>query len=129
MARFLVYVVLPNGEMVADSTELYVAKCFPNQVRGAGLSVAACLGIHPAAGASQCLGLSTHSLIPKPSEKSPPREVTAPVPCCPCAGEDGVLRGQGPAWGGAEAAAGGGPGLAVRCASRGSQCAAPEARG
>ncbi|XP_031989963.1 alpha-2-macroglobulin-like protein 1 [Corvus moneduloides] len=32
MARFLVYVVLPNGEMVADSTELYVAKCFPNQV-------------------------------------------------------------------------------------------------
>ncbi|NXI85306.1 A2ML1 protein, partial [Rhipidura dahli] len=33
MARFLVYVVLPNGEMVADSTELYVAKCFPNQVR------------------------------------------------------------------------------------------------
>ncbi|NXJ21718.1 A2ML1 protein, partial [Dicrurus megarhynchus] len=33
MARFLVYVVLPNGEMVADSTELHVAKCFPNQVR------------------------------------------------------------------------------------------------
>ncbi|NXB19467.1 A2ML1 protein, partial [Rhagologus leucostigma] len=33
MARFLVYVVLPNGEMVADSTELYVAKCFPNQVK------------------------------------------------------------------------------------------------
>ncbi|NXH24561.1 A2ML1 protein, partial [Myiagra hebetior] len=33
MARFLVYVVLPNGEMVADSTELYVAKCLPNQVR------------------------------------------------------------------------------------------------
>ncbi|XP_014740296.1 PREDICTED: alpha-2-macroglobulin-like protein 1 [Sturnus vulgaris] len=33
MARLLVYVVLPNGEMVADSTELYVAKCFPNQVK------------------------------------------------------------------------------------------------
>ncbi|NXB10000.1 A2ML1 protein, partial [Cnemophilus loriae] len=33
MARFLVYVVLPNGEMVADSTELHVAKCFPNQVK------------------------------------------------------------------------------------------------
>ncbi|NXA89703.1 A2ML1 protein, partial [Melanocharis versteri] len=33
MARLLVYVLLPNGEMVADSTELYVAKCFPNQVR------------------------------------------------------------------------------------------------
>ncbi|NXM40714.1 A2ML1 protein, partial [Gymnorhina tibicen] len=33
MARFLVYVVLPNGEMVADSTELKVAKCFPNQVK------------------------------------------------------------------------------------------------
>ncbi|XP_016159843.1 PREDICTED: LOW QUALITY PROTEIN: alpha-2-macroglobulin-like protein 1 [Ficedula albicollis] len=33
MAQLLVYVVLPNGEMVADSTELYVAKCFPNQVR------------------------------------------------------------------------------------------------
>ncbi|NXR70243.1 A2ML1 protein, partial [Rhadina sibilatrix] len=33
MARFLVYVVLPNGEMVADFTELYVAKCFPNQVQ------------------------------------------------------------------------------------------------
>ncbi|NWV91215.1 A2ML1 protein, partial [Machaerirhynchus nigripectus] len=33
MARILVYVVLPNGEMVADSTELYVAKCFPNQVK------------------------------------------------------------------------------------------------
>ncbi|NWH93786.1 A2ML1 protein, partial [Aegithalos caudatus] len=32
MARLLVYVVLPNGEMVADVTELYVAKCFPNQV-------------------------------------------------------------------------------------------------
>ncbi|NXO77723.1 A2ML1 protein, partial [Sitta europaea] len=33
MARLLVYVVLPNGEMVADTTELYVAKCFPNQVK------------------------------------------------------------------------------------------------
>ncbi|NWV18179.1 A2ML1 protein, partial [Origma solitaria] len=33
MANFLVYVVLPNGEMVADYTELYVAKCFPNQVK------------------------------------------------------------------------------------------------
>ncbi|XP_015506829.1 alpha-2-macroglobulin-like protein 1 [Parus major] len=33
MAKLLVYVVLPNGEMVADSTELYVAKCFPNQVK------------------------------------------------------------------------------------------------
>ncbi|NXH87084.1 A2ML1 protein, partial [Edolisoma coerulescens] len=33
MARVLVYVVLPNGEMVADSTELHVAKCFPNQVQ------------------------------------------------------------------------------------------------
>ncbi|XP_063260980.1 alpha-2-macroglobulin-like protein 1 [Prinia subflava] len=33
MGRILVYVVLPNGEMVADSTELYVAKCFPNQVK------------------------------------------------------------------------------------------------
>ncbi|NXQ37577.1 A2ML1 protein, partial [Alaudala cheleensis] len=33
MARLLVYVVLPNGEMVADVTELYVAKCFSNQVK------------------------------------------------------------------------------------------------
>ncbi|NWR42485.1 A2ML1 protein, partial [Regulus satrapa] len=33
MARLLVYVVLPNGEMVADITELHVAKCFPNQVK------------------------------------------------------------------------------------------------
>ncbi|NXS29750.1 A2ML1 protein, partial [Pomatostomus ruficeps] len=33
MARLLGYVVLPNGEMVADSTELRVAKCFPNQVK------------------------------------------------------------------------------------------------
>ncbi|NWV85164.1 A2ML1 protein, partial [Dasyornis broadbenti] len=33
MSRVLAYVVLPNGEMVADSTELYVAKCFPNQVK------------------------------------------------------------------------------------------------
>ncbi|NWV71071.1 A2ML1 protein, partial [Malurus elegans] len=32
MGRILVYVVLPSGEMVADVTELYVAKCFPNQV-------------------------------------------------------------------------------------------------
>uniref|UniRef100_A0A803VEP0 Alpha-2-macroglobulin like 1 n=1 Tax=Ficedula albicollis TaxID=59894 RepID=A0A803VEP0_FICAL len=37
MAQLLVYVVLPNGEMVADSTELYVAKCFPNQ--GAALKL------------------------------------------------------------------------------------------
>lgn len=84
--------VLPNGEIVADSTELYVAKCFPNQVRGTGLSMAACLGTHPAPGVSQCHGLSTHSLIPKPSEKSPPylwlglaapQEVTALCPCLP----------------------------------------------
>ncbi|NWT94212.1 A2ML1 protein, partial [Urocynchramus pylzowi] len=33
MARLLVYVVLPSGEMVADVTELHVAKCFPNQVQ------------------------------------------------------------------------------------------------
>ncbi|KAL9823765.1 alpha-2-macroglobulin-like protein 1 [Geothlypis trichas] len=33
MARLLVYVLLPNGEMVADGTELSVAKCFPNQVK------------------------------------------------------------------------------------------------
>ncbi|NXP42511.1 A2ML1 protein, partial [Leiothrix lutea] len=33
MARLLVYVVLPNGEMVGDTTELHVAKCFPNQVK------------------------------------------------------------------------------------------------
>ncbi|NWS36404.1 A2ML1 protein, partial [Polioptila caerulea] len=33
MARLLVYVVLPNGEMLADTNELYVAKCFPNQVK------------------------------------------------------------------------------------------------
>ncbi|NXQ39992.1 A2ML1 protein, partial [Catharus fuscescens] len=33
MARLLVYTVLPNGEMVADSNELYVAKCLPNQVK------------------------------------------------------------------------------------------------
>ncbi|KAI1230189.1 hypothetical protein IHE44_0010152 [Lamprotornis superbus] len=33
MAKLLVYVVLPNGEMVADSTEFSVAKCFPNQVK------------------------------------------------------------------------------------------------
>ncbi|NWU56113.1 A2ML1 protein, partial [Dromas ardeola] len=31
-AKVLGYVVLPNGEMVADSTELNVAKCFPNKV-------------------------------------------------------------------------------------------------
>ncbi|XP_074973023.1 alpha-2-macroglobulin-like protein 1 [Phalacrocorax aristotelis] len=31
-AKVLGYVVLPNGEMVADSTELKVAKCFPNKV-------------------------------------------------------------------------------------------------
>ncbi|NWX65133.1 A2ML1 protein, partial [Promerops cafer] len=33
MARLLVYVLLPNGDIVADATELYVAKCFPNQVK------------------------------------------------------------------------------------------------
>ncbi|NWU56122.1 A2ML1 protein, partial [Dromas ardeola] len=32
-AKVLGYVVLPNGEMVADSTELNVAKCFPNKVK------------------------------------------------------------------------------------------------
>ncbi|NXM69907.1 A2ML1 protein, partial [Serilophus lunatus] len=33
MAMMLVYVVLPNGEMVSDSIELYVAKCLPNKVK------------------------------------------------------------------------------------------------
>ncbi|KAM3658419.1 alpha-2-macroglobulin-like protein 1 isoform 1-T1 [Ammospiza maritima maritima] len=33
MARILVYVLLPNGDVVADGTELSVAKCFPNQVQ------------------------------------------------------------------------------------------------
>ncbi|NXF78881.1 A2ML1 protein, partial [Sclerurus mexicanus] len=33
MAMALCYVVLPNGEMLADSMELYVAKCFPNKVK------------------------------------------------------------------------------------------------
>ncbi|XP_076212597.1 alpha-2-macroglobulin-like protein 1 [Aptenodytes patagonicus] len=32
MAKVLGYVVLPDGEMVADSTELKVAKCFPGKV-------------------------------------------------------------------------------------------------
>ncbi|XP_010153262.1 PREDICTED: alpha-2-macroglobulin-like protein 1, partial [Eurypyga helias] len=32
-AKVLGYTVLPNGEMVADSTELKVAKCFPNKVK------------------------------------------------------------------------------------------------
>ncbi|NXL67634.1 A2ML1 protein, partial [Chordeiles acutipennis] len=32
-AKVLGYVVLPNGEMVADSSELKVAKCFPNKVK------------------------------------------------------------------------------------------------
>ncbi|NXV50443.1 A2ML1 protein, partial [Uria aalge] len=32
-AKVLGYTVLPNGEMVADSTELNVAKCFPNKVK------------------------------------------------------------------------------------------------
>ncbi|NXH70185.1 A2ML1 protein, partial [Hydrobates tethys] len=32
-AEVLGYVVLPDGEMVADSTELKVAKCFPNKVK------------------------------------------------------------------------------------------------
>ncbi|XP_075579145.1 alpha-2-macroglobulin-like protein 1 [Pelecanus crispus] len=33
MAKVLGYVVLPDSEMVADSTELKVAKCFPNKVK------------------------------------------------------------------------------------------------
>ncbi|XP_059686166.1 alpha-2-macroglobulin-like protein 1 [Gavia stellata] len=33
MAKVLGYVVLPDGEMVADSTKLNVAKCFPNKVK------------------------------------------------------------------------------------------------
>ncbi|XP_074748428.1 alpha-2-macroglobulin-like protein 1 [Strix uralensis] len=33
MAKVLGYVVLPNSEMVADSTELKVEKCFPNEVK------------------------------------------------------------------------------------------------
>ncbi|KAM9255131.1 alpha-2-macroglobulin-like protein 1 [Cariama cristata] len=33
MAKVLGYAVLPDGEMVADSTELMVAKCFPNKVK------------------------------------------------------------------------------------------------
>ncbi|NWH49504.1 A2ML1 protein, partial [Fregata magnificens] len=32
-AKVLGYAVLPNNEMVADSTELKVAKCFPNKVK------------------------------------------------------------------------------------------------
>ncbi|NXI98552.1 A2ML1 protein, partial [Psophia crepitans] len=32
-AKVLGYVVLPDSEMVADSTELQVAKCFPNKVK------------------------------------------------------------------------------------------------
>ncbi|NXW38420.1 A2ML1 protein, partial [Phaetusa simplex] len=32
-AKVLGYAVLPNGEMVAHSTELNVAKCFPNKVK------------------------------------------------------------------------------------------------
>ncbi|NXY78530.1 A2ML1 protein, partial [Glareola pratincola] len=32
-AKVLGYAVLPNGEMVADITELTVAKCFPNKVK------------------------------------------------------------------------------------------------
>ncbi|KAM6043021.1 alpha-2-macroglobulin-like protein 1 [Theristicus caerulescens] len=32
-AKVLGYAVLPNSEMVADSTELKVAKCFPNKVK------------------------------------------------------------------------------------------------
>ncbi|KAJ7419058.1 alpha-2-macroglobulin-like protein 1 [Pitangus sulphuratus] len=32
-AKALCYVVLPNGEMVADSIELEVAKCLPNKVK------------------------------------------------------------------------------------------------
>ncbi|NXP19114.1 A2ML1 protein, partial [Scytalopus superciliaris] len=33
MAKVLYYVVLPNGEMVADSYELYVATCFANKAQ------------------------------------------------------------------------------------------------
>ena len=33
-AKVLGYVVLPNSEMVADSTKLKVAKCFPNKASG-----------------------------------------------------------------------------------------------
>ncbi|NWS62564.1 A2ML1 protein, partial [Chunga burmeisteri] len=33
MAKVLGYAVLPDGEMVADSTELMVAKCLPNKVK------------------------------------------------------------------------------------------------
>ncbi|NWU82463.1 A2ML1 protein, partial [Onychorhynchus coronatus] len=33
MAKILCYVVLPNGEMVADSNELELARCFPNKVK------------------------------------------------------------------------------------------------
>ncbi|KAM9112850.1 alpha-2-macroglobulin-like protein 1 [Pangshura tecta] len=32
-AKVLGYTVLPNGEMAADSTQLHVAKCFPNKVK------------------------------------------------------------------------------------------------
>nr|XP_009674338.1 PREDICTED: murinoglobulin-1-like [Struthio camelus australis] len=32
-AKVLCYAVLPNGEMVADSTKLHVGKCFPNKVK------------------------------------------------------------------------------------------------
>ncbi|XP_017591786.1 PREDICTED: alpha-2-macroglobulin-like protein 1 [Corvus brachyrhynchos] len=57
MARFLVYVVLPNGEMVADSTELYVAKCFPNQVTMAFSEARALPGALGGGLAAQSLGL------------------------------------------------------------------------
>ncbi|KFQ31206.1 Alpha-2-macroglobulin-like 1, partial [Mesitornis unicolor] len=33
MARVLVYVVLPSGDMLADSNEFDVVKCFPNKVK------------------------------------------------------------------------------------------------
>nr|XP_021402626.1 alpha-2-macroglobulin-like protein 1 isoform X2 [Lonchura striata domestica] len=58
MARLLVYVVLPNGEMVADFTELHVAKCFPNQVKMA-FSEARAL---PGAGLRLQLGAAPGSL-------------------------------------------------------------------
>ncbi|NWY51150.1 A2MG protein, partial [Chionis minor] len=43
-AKVLGYVVLPNSEMVADSTELNVAKCFPNKVNLSFLEQRAVVG-------------------------------------------------------------------------------------
>ncbi|KAK4808372.1 LOW QUALITY PROTEIN: hypothetical protein QYF61_002609 [Mycteria americana] len=42
MAKVLGYAVLPDGEMVADSTKLKVAKCFPNKVSGGCQSRGSC---------------------------------------------------------------------------------------